>query len=168
MKNITLKDVQDFAYLANEAYKVEKPTSDKDYKKDKHLPKDGIITNSTTNSSFEVIDQINEKSKILGIDTGGFSATVFKDTNTNEYVIAFRDSNDMQDIRDDLIMGATSTGLLGDITNKQFKEAFAFASEQIARIQAQNPDAKISITGHSLGASLAQYMLIRQDIMAIK
>ncbi len=33
MKNITLKDVQDFAYLANEAYKVEKPTSDKDYKK---------------------------------------------------------------------------------------------------------------------------------------
>lgn len=65
MKNITLKDVQDFAYLANEAYKVEKPTSDKDYKKDKHLPKDGIITNSATNSSFEVIDQINEKSKIL-------------------------------------------------------------------------------------------------------
>ena len=53
MKNITLKDVQDFAYLANEAYKVEKPTSDKDYKKDKHLPKDGIITNPATNSSFE-------------------------------------------------------------------------------------------------------------------
>ena len=160
MKNITLKDVQDFAYLANEAYKVEKPTSDKDYKKDKHLPKDGIITNPTTNSSFEVIDQIES--------ANGFSATVFKDTNTNEYVIAFRGSNDAQDFRDNLIMGATSTGLLGDITNKQFKEAFAFASEQIARIQAQNPDAKISITGHSLGASLAQYMLIRQDIMAIK
>ena len=52
-------------------------------------------------------------------------------------------------------MGTTSTGLLGDVTNKQFKEAFAFASEQIARIQSQNPDAKISITGHSLGGSLA-------------
>lgn len=50
-------------------------------------------------------------------------------------------------------MGATSTGLLGDVTNKQFSQAFA--SEQIARIQAQNPDAKISITGHSLGGALA-------------
>lgn len=49
-------------------------------KKDKHLPKDGIITNPATNSSFEVIDQINEKSKIFGVDTSGFSATVFKDT----------------------------------------------------------------------------------------
>lgn len=56
---------------------------------------------------------------------------------------------------DDLVMGATNTGLLGDVTNKQFKEAFAFASEQIARIQARNPDAKISITEHSLGGALA-------------
>ncbi len=53
MKNIALTDVKNFAYLANEAYKVEKPTSDDDYKKDKHLPKDGIITNPATNSSFE-------------------------------------------------------------------------------------------------------------------
>ena len=81
---------------------------------------------------------------------------MFKDTETNEYVIAFRGTNDSEDILDDLIMGATSTGLLGDVTNKQFKEAFAFASEQIAKIQAQDPDAKISTTGTSLGGSLAQ------------
>ena len=145
-KNITLNEVKNSAFLAEQSYKSFEisPNSSKD-----------IITNPATNSSFEVIDQINEKSKILGIDTGGFSATVFKDTNTNEYVIVFRGSNDMQDIRDDLIMGATSTGLLGDVTNKQFSQAFAFASEQIARIQAQNPDAKISITGHSLGGALA-------------
>lgn len=75
MKNITLKDVQDFAYVANEAYKVEKPTSDKDYKKDKHLPKDGIITNSTTNSSFEVFNQKNEITNInvIGEVELGFS-----------------------------------------------------------------------------------------------
>ena len=145
-KNITLNEVKNSAFLAEQSYKSFEisPNSSKD-----------IITNPATNSSFEVIDQINEKSKFFGVDTGGFSATVFKDTNTNEYVIAFRGSNDMQDIRDDLIMGATSTGLLGDVTNKQFKEAFAFASEQIARIQAQNPDAKISIAGHSLGGALA-------------
>ena len=106
------------------------------------------ITNDTTNSSFQVVEQTNE-------DGGGFSGTVFKNTETNEYVITFRGSNDAQDYRDDLIMGATSTGLLGDVTNKQFSQAFAFASEQIARIQAQNPDAKISITGHSLGGALA-------------
>ncbi|QLI05567.1 hypothetical protein CINF_1070 [Candidatus Campylobacter infans] len=75
MKNITLKDVQDFAYVANEAYKVEKPTSDKDYKKDKHLPKDGIITNSATNSSFEVFNQKNEITNInvIGEVELGFS-----------------------------------------------------------------------------------------------
>ena len=145
-KNITLNEVKNSAFLAEQSYKSFEisPNSSKD-----------IITNSATNSSFEVIDQINEKSKFFGVNTGGFSATVFKDTNTNEYVIAFRGSNDAQDYRDNLIMGATSTGLLGDVTNKQFSQAFAFASEQIARIQAQNPDAKISITGHSQGGALA-------------
>lgn len=145
-KNITLNEVKNSAFLAEQSYKSFEilPNSSKD-----------IITNPATNSSFEVIDQINEKSKIFGVDTSGFSATVFKDTNTNEYVITFRGSNDAQDFRDNLIMGATNTGLLGDVTNKQFKEAFAFASEQIARIQARNPDAKISITEHSLGGALA-------------
>lgn len=148
--SINLSTIKDVAFLANKSYKTANGEPDQ-------LPKakDGIITNPARNSSFEVIDQINEKSKFFGVDTGGFSATVFKDTNTNEYVIAFRGSDDIQDFRDDLIMGATSTGLLGDVTNKQFSQAFAFASEQIARIQAQNPDAKISITGHSLGGALA-------------
>ena len=148
--DVKLNEVKDFAFLADKSYKTANGESDQ-------LPKakNGIITNPATNSSFEVIDQINEKSKFFGVDTGGFSATVFKDTNTNEYVIAFRGSNDAQDFRDNLIMGATSTGLLGDVTNKQFSQAFAFASEQIARIQAQNPDAKISIAGHSQGGALA-------------
>ena len=107
MKNIALKDVKNFAYLADKAYKDVKPTSDDDYKKDKHLPKDGTISNPATNSSFEVIDQINEKSKIFGIDTSGFSATVFKDTNTNEYVIAFRGTSISvpRDFIDNAIMG---------------------------------------------------------------
>ena len=167
MNKPTLENVKNLAFLSNESYKTAVNTVQKGEEKEQMSFKQPL-KNAATNSSFEVIDQINEKSKFFGVDTSGFSATVFKDTNTNEYVIAFRGSNDAQDFRDNLIMGATSTGLLGDITNKQFKEAFAFASEQIARIQAQNPDAKISITGHSLGGSLAQYMLIRQGIMVIK
>lgn len=80
MKNIALKDVKNFAYLADKAYKDVKPTSDKYYNKDKHLPKDGVITNPATNSSFEVIDQIEY--------ANGFSATVFRNININEYTIA--------------------------------------------------------------------------------
>ena len=155
MKNIALKDVQDFAYLADKAYKDVKPTSDKYYNKDKHLPKDGIITNPATNSSFEVVEQKNE---YTAFEKGfGFSATVFKNTETNEYVIAFRGTSlsDPVDLVDNAIMGATSTGLLGDVTNKQFSQAFAFASKLIAEILAKDPDAKISLTGHSLGGALA-------------
>ena len=71
MKNIALKDVKNFAYLADKAYKDEKPTSDKYYNKDKHLPKEGVITNPATNSSFEVYNQADN-------DSSGFSATVFR------------------------------------------------------------------------------------------
>nr|WP_321319659.1 hypothetical protein [uncultured Campylobacter sp.] len=68
-KNITLNDVKDSAFLANEAYN--------------NFPNGRKITNPATGSSFEVVKQKNE-------DGGGFSATVFKNTDTNEYVIAFR------------------------------------------------------------------------------
>ena len=44
--------------------------------------KDGIITNPATNSSFEVIAQTKS--------ANGFSATVFRNINTNEYTIAYR------------------------------------------------------------------------------
>ena len=166
MKNVTLTNVKDFAFLANKAYASESEIKN-EQQSNKDIGNNYAVYNPATNSSFEVIDQINEKSKFFGVDTGGFSATVFKDTNTNEYVIAFRGSNDAQDYRDNLIMGATSTGLLGDVTNKQFSQAFAFASEQIARIQAQNPDAKISIAGHSLGGSLAQAVGAKLNMQTI-
>ena len=44
--------------------------------------KDGIITNPATNSSFEVIEQVEY--------ANGFSATVFRNINTNEYTIVYR------------------------------------------------------------------------------
>ena len=45
--------------------------------------KNGIITNPATNSSFEVYNQADN-------DSSGFSATVFRNINTNEYTIAYR------------------------------------------------------------------------------
>ena len=69
-KNITLNDVKNSAFLADQAYNNFPNGSEK------------TITNPATGSSFEVIDQIES--------ANGFSATVFKDTSTGEYAIAFR------------------------------------------------------------------------------
>ena len=57
-KNITLNDVKDSAFLANESYK--------NFANGSEEP----ITNPATNSSFEVIAQIES--------ANGFSATVFR------------------------------------------------------------------------------------------
>ncbi|MCI7023729.1 MAG: hypothetical protein MR964_05870 [Campylobacter sp.] len=58
MNNVTLENVKNFAFLADRSYRDVKSTKDDEYKPSKHLPKDGIITNPATNSSFEVIAQI--------------------------------------------------------------------------------------------------------------
>ena len=71
MNNVTLENVKDFAFLADRSYRDVKSTEDKEYKPSKHLPKDGIITNPATNSSFEVYNQADN-------DSSGFSATVFR------------------------------------------------------------------------------------------
>ena len=83
MNNVTLENVKDFAFLADRSYKAVKSSTDQDYNPSKHLPKDGTITNPATNSSFEVVAQVND-------DTTGFSGTVFKDPVSGEYTIAFR------------------------------------------------------------------------------
>ena len=57
--------------MANEAYKNFPNSSEE------------TITNPATGSSFEVVKQVNDENT-------GFSGTVFKNTETNEYVIAFR------------------------------------------------------------------------------
>ena len=76
--NVKLNEIKDFAFLADKSYKTANG-------KEGQLPKakEGVITNDTTNSSFEVVAQVND-------DTTGFSGTVFKDPVSGEYTIAFR------------------------------------------------------------------------------
>ena len=55
--NISLNEVKNGAFLANETYK-------KIGDKKSDLPKDGTITNPAANSSFEVFNQKNEITNI--------------------------------------------------------------------------------------------------------
>ena len=71
--NISLNEVKNSAFLANESYKTF-DLSKKDAKP---------INNDATNSSFEVVAQVNDEAT-------GFSGTVFKDPVSGEYTIAFR------------------------------------------------------------------------------
>ena len=94
-QNISLSEVKNSAFLANASY----GNVGGDKKDD--LPNLGeTITNDTTNSSFQVVEQTNE-------DGGGFSGTVFKNTETNKYVIAFRGTSISipRDFIDNAIMG---------------------------------------------------------------
>lgn len=74
--NLTLNAVKNSAFLANKTYE-DKAKLDK-YAKNNG----GTIPNPATNSSFEVVAQVND-------DTTGFSGTVFKDPVSGEYTIAF-------------------------------------------------------------------------------
>ena len=76
--NVKLNEVKDFAFLADKSYKTANG-------KEGQLPKakEGTITNPATNSSFEVVAQVNDEAT-------GFSGTVFKNPVSGEYTIAFR------------------------------------------------------------------------------
>ena len=76
--NVKLNEVKDFAFLADKSYKTANG-------EEGQLPKvkERVITNDTANSSFEVVEQVND-------DTTGVSGTGFKDPVSGEYTIAFR------------------------------------------------------------------------------
>ena len=82
MNKPTLENIKNLAFLSNESYKTAVDTVQKGKEKEQMSFKHPLI-NPATNSSFEVYNQ-------AGNDSSGFSATVFKDISTGEYVIAFR------------------------------------------------------------------------------
>lgn len=72
MKNITLNNVKDTAFLANESYKT---AVDDVENKNKEISKKQPLKNPATNSSFEVFNQKNEITNInvIGEVELGFS-----------------------------------------------------------------------------------------------
>ena len=79
MNNPALENVKNLAFLSNESYKTAVDTVQKGKEKEQMSFKQPL-KNPATNSSFEVINQTES--------ANGFSATVFRNINTNEYTIA--------------------------------------------------------------------------------
>ena len=155
MKNITLNKVKDMAFLANESYKnaVE---NDESINIEKEMAKGKSLTNSATNSSFEIYNQADD-------DSSGFSATVFKDTSTGEYVIAFRGTEFSLDN-----ITETAKDVWNDVkmpfgSNDQMDSARAYTQKMIKEILEKDPNAKIIVAGHSLGGTIAQQIAYEFD-----
>ena len=81
MNNLTLENVKNLAFLSNESYKTAVNTVKKGKEKEQ-MSFNQPLKNPATNSSFEVVEQVES--------ANGFSATVFRNINTNEYTIAYR------------------------------------------------------------------------------
>ena len=82
MNNPALENVKNLAFLSNESYKTAVNTVQKGKEKEQ-MPFSQPLKNPATNSSFEVVEQVNDEAT-------GFSGTVFKDPVSGEYTIAFR------------------------------------------------------------------------------
>ena len=105
--------------------------------------------------NWQVIDKMIDKNS-------GFAACAYKNPQTNEIIIAYR-GTDNGDISADAALARDSKAMLltaptavfsakGTDWDKQFTQALDFAG----RVQRNNPNSEISVTGHSLGGGLAQ------------
>ena len=79
MNKPTLENIKNLAFLSNESYKTAVDTVQKGKEKEQ-ISFNQLLKNPATNSSFKVIAQTES--------ANGFSATVFRNINANEYTIA--------------------------------------------------------------------------------
>ena len=86
-----------------------------------------------------------------------FAARVFQKQGANEFVISFRGTDDL--FND----GWYFPGFLVPSLLDQAREA----EKLVQALLSENPNAKISFTGHSLGGGLAAMMAVRYDAEAV-
>ena len=87
----------------------------------------------------------------------GFAAIAYKNKTTNEIVIAYRGTDSMGDI----VISDVQIALKDD--PQQASKAVKFYE----RVKEMYPDSEISLTGHSLGGSLAHYVSAAKGVTAV-
>ena len=114
-------------------------------------PKDPLdIENVSFIERFSSADAVSDG--VLELNNSGFFATSYA-TGSNEIVIAFRGSNSPMD---DMADWATNAAWSPDTQDPPYQLLDAWNYYQL--VKADNPNATISFTGHSLGGGLAGAM----------
>lgn len=124
----------DYALLAKDSYKD-------------HELNEEIVLGGVKYRTFDYVD--NPRT--------GFQATAYQRVETDEIVIAFRGTEfDREALRD----GAIDAGMALAGVNAQAADANAFTTKVLAQAKADAKESKttvnVSVTGHSLGGTLAQ------------
>ncbi len=108
------------------------------------------------NPIWEVLKVNGNDENGVGTAWGGFAAVAYKNNLTNEIVIAYRGTDSPLDI-------LISDGQIAfNLTPQQASAAVNFYE----KVLAENADCSISITGHSLGGALAQYVASLKHVPA--
>ncbi|HHT7224846.1 MULTISPECIES: lipase family protein [Bacillus] len=98
----------------------------------------------------------------------GFAAYAFEDKTTGEIIITYVGTEDVTDaITDGEIGGHNITGankiVLGDLEHDFTVRQYDQGEEFYLKVKHDNPSAKISVTGHSLGGGIANTVSLRHQ-----
>lgn len=113
---------------------------------------DGVMVEGVR---FEILDQVSKSS--------GYQGTLYRNTSSGELVVAHRGTEFARELTKDGLLADAGMVLLG--VNHQADDALAFTRDAVERAKDMNLDQcrvpDITVTGHSLGGTLAQITAYR-------
>lgn len=134
-------DSQQYADLASDSY-------EKRQRSDKAIDIGGV--------NYKVLKHVDQPS--------GYQGTIYQRVDTGEIIVAHRGTEfDREMIKD----GLTDAGMATNRTNSQAKDALALTRDAIKmseKIGLTGPAPEVTVTGHSLGGTLAQITAHHYDL----